>query len=98
MGLQGLLLAGGAVQLVRLALAHLPIRVHRSAAPGRATVTHRLVVVGAVVQAIVVGNLFSSYDIADGLDPDPAAALLGLAVRLTAVVDEHRHGVAIDDS
>ena len=78
------------------AAANLQGRVHGAAAPFCAAVADGLVR-APVVEAVVVGNLFSRLDFADGRDPDASADLLGLTIRVAAVVNEHGHAMTVDD-
>jgi len=47
--------------------------------------------------AVVVGQFFSGFDVAQRDDPHLAANLVGLAVRLARVIDERRYAEAVDD-
>ena len=78
------------------AAANLLRRIHGAAAFGRAAVADGFVV-AAVVEAVVVCDFFGGGDVADGLDPDVAVFLFGFAVGVATVIDEHGHGVAVDD-
>ena len=70
--------------------------VHSSAAFFGAAVADGLVV-AAVVEAVVVGDFFAGGDFTDGFDPDAVVLFVGFAVGVATVVDEHGHGVAVDD-
>jgi hypothetical protein len=92
------LFSGFLERLLRRGLApfDLSLRVHRPAALGRSAIADGLVV-AAVIEAIIVGDLFAGGDLADGLDPDAPALLAGLTVGVATVVDEHGHAMAVDD-
>ena len=78
------------------ATADLFLRIHGAAAFFGAAVADGFVV-AAVVEAVIVGDLFARGDWTDGLDPDAAADFAGFAVGVATVVDEHGHAVAVDD-
>ena len=71
-------------------------RVHRLAAIGGAAVAAGFVLI-AVVQVVVIGQLFACGDVANRRNPYPAANLFGFAIGIAGVVDEHRGAVAVDD-
>src|SRR6185312_17523443 len=56
----------------------------------------RCLLVAALVEAVVVGNFLPWGDVPDGLDPDAAAHLAGLAVWIATVVDKHGKAVPVD--
>ena len=65
---------------------------------GHAAVAVLAVLVG-VVQVVLVGQFFAGGDVANGRDEDAAVfILLGLAVGVAAVVDEHGGAEAVDDA
>src|ERR1035437_9502532 len=72
-----------------LAPSNLLWRVHGAPAYLRAAVAVALIV-AAVVEAVVVGDLLARLDVADGHDPDPAVLLVGFAIGIATMVDEHR--------
>lgn len=51
----------------------------------------------AIVQVVVVAELFTGSDVADRHDPDPAILFFCLAVRVAGVVEKHRRAMPIDD-
>ncbi len=71
-------------------------RVHGAAAVFCTAVADGLVD-SAVIETVIVGDFFSGGYLADGFDPDAAVLLAGFAVGVATVVDEHGHGVAVDD-
>jgi len=54
-------------------------------------------VVGAVVEAVVVGDFAAGGDVAEGDDEDSAIFFNGFGVAFAAVVDEHGGAEAVDD-
>src|ERR1035437_6019914 len=78
-----------------LAPPDLLLRIHCAAALLGAAVAQRLIV-AAVVEAVIVGDLLADVDVADGRHPDPVVLLAGLAVGVATVVDEHRRAMAVD--
>src|SRR5205085_5189210 len=50
----------------------------------------------AVVQVVVVGQLFARGNVAQGDDPHAPALLVGVTVRIARMVDERGHAVSID--
>jgi hypothetical protein len=51
----------------------------------------------AIVEAVVVGQLLAGSDVAEGRNPDAAVFLAALAVGLATVVDVHGRAAAFDD-
>jgi len=78
------------------AAADLFLRVHGATAFFSAAVAAGLIV-AAVVEAVVVGDLLSSGDVLYGRYPDAIILFAGLAVGVATVVDEHGGAVAVDD-
>ena len=76
-------------------LPEMPCRVQAAAAALGAAAARRIIF--AIVQVVVVGQLFSWSNVAQGDHPHLPSDLIGLAVRLARVVDERGHTVAIND-
>lgn len=72
-------------------------RVHGLAAAGSAAVAGGLVLV-SIVEVVVVGQLLSGRDIANGNDPDASSYLVGFAIGIAGMIDEHGHAVSVDHS
>ena len=75
---------------VRPAIAMVPHRlapvpsvfgIHRAAALAGATITKRFLV-SAVVQAVIVSDLFARRDVPDSVDPHPAVFFAGFGVSM----------------
>src|SRR5580692_9051092 len=69
-------------------------RVHASPAALAAAVTGSIVL--AVVEPVIVGEFFAGSDVANAGDEDAVSVLIGLAIGIAGVIDEHRHAVAVD--
>jgi hypothetical protein len=80
----------------RFAPANLFLGIHCAAAVFCAAVAKRLVL-AAVVEAVVVGNLLAGDDVAQSRDPDSSVLLDTLAVGIATVIDKHRRAMAVDD-
>src|SRR5258708_7120138 len=78
---QDLLLAG-----------NLFFRKHRPAAALDATITSSVFAGLTIVEIVIVGQLFSGLNVAQGDDPDAAAKLVGFTIWITAMV--HKGGGA----
>lgn len=80
-----------------LTAANLFRREHGGAAVGCGAETALVLVVG-VVEVVLVGELFTGCDVAQGGDEDAVVGvLLRLAVGFATVVEEHGHAEAVDD-
>jgi len=80
-----------------LATLHLVLTEHRPAASGRAAIAVLCVIVG-VVQVVLVSQFLARRNVPNTADIDAAIfILLGLAVRIAAVVEEHGGPEAVDD-
>src|SRR5581483_5858588 len=72
-------------------------RIHTTAALGSATVADRFVFQVAVVQVVVVTQFFARGNVPLGDDPDPSFDLVGLTIRIAAMIDERGQAIAVDD-
>src|SRR5580692_224513 len=77
-------------------LAQVRRRIQTPPAALRPTQTGSILV--AVIEVVVVGQFFSSRNIALRDDPHLAPNLISLAVWLTGMIDERGHPVAINDA
>jgi hypothetical protein len=79
-----------------LAALDLVFRIHCAPAALGAAIADCFVV-AAVIETVVVGDLFAGLDGFDGLDPDSPVLFTGFAVGGATVVDKHRCAVTVDD-
>src|ERR1700677_5175663 len=68
-------------------------RIHCLAAVGGSAVAAGFVVV-AVVQVVIVGQLFTRGDVAQRHYPHPAVQFIRLAIWVAGMIDVHRHPMA----
>src|SRR5579875_1277944 len=69
-------------------------RVHAAPAIAATAVAGRLVL--AVVEAVVVGQFFAGGNVANAFDVDAPVLLVGFAVGIAGVIDEHGHAMTVD--
>src|SRR5579862_560305 len=79
-----------------LAAADLFRGIHGSTAVAGAAVAV-LGLIAPVVKAVIVRDLGACGNVFDGGDPHPSILLIGLAIGIAAVIDEHRHAMPVDD-
>src|ERR1700751_3917897 len=69
--------------------------IHRAAATLGSAPAQRFVVIVAVIEVIVVGQLFAGGDVTQRQDPDVLVEFVGLAIGIAAMINESRHAVAV---
>jgi hypothetical protein len=72
-------------------------RKHRPPAILKAAIARRFLTYVAIKEVVVIGELFSGFDVAQGHDPYAIVDLVGLAVWITSMVHESSHAKAIDN-
>lgn len=72
-------------------------RKHGPPAILQATIAWRFLAYVAIEEVVVIGKLFSGFDVAQRHDPYAVVDLVGLAVWITSVVHESGHAEAIND-
>ena len=71
-------------------------RIKAAAAALRSAIAGSVIV--SVVETVVVGQLFSRFNVAQRNDPHLPSDLIGFAVRFAAMIDERCNAIAIDDA
>jgi hypothetical protein len=72
-------------------------REHSLSAALQPAIARRLLVYVAIEEVVVIGELFSGFNVAQGHDPDSVVDLIGFAIWITRMIHKSGHAEAVND-